>query len=237
MALPPSVVEEDYRLETATTKASEALAQHRWHWTLDESNPDRVSIREYAREASRNYTTIHAYAHGWKLFQADRGATINEAMERAKMSSETETATAAVAEARGTSFGHTRQSRPTEVRRVRDIARERAEKRGTSIEEEAPRIAESIVNVERAGREITARRNDARSLRYVEMERHISAAIRRLTDALRVAQDVGFDDEEVALITHSVAQARLVLNLIDKRLAGAAGVDWDAELAKLTKED
>ena len=35
--LPQSVVEEDRRLESSAESASEALAKHRWHWTLDES--------------------------------------------------------------------------------------------------------------------------------------------------------------------------------------------------------
>ena len=57
----------------------------------------------------------------------------------------------------------------------------------------------------------------------------MAAAKRRLTEALKVAQDVGFDDEEIELMTDSLAQIRAVLNLIDMRIAGKTDVDWDAD--------
>ena len=38
MTLAYNVIEADHRLVAAAGKASEELARHRWHWTLDESN-------------------------------------------------------------------------------------------------------------------------------------------------------------------------------------------------------
>lgn len=64
--------------------------------------------------------------------------TPNEARERAALGAETEAATEAVSKARGVSFSHTRKDRPVEVRRVREMARQRVEKVRTTSRD--PRI-------------------------------------------------------------------------------------------------
>ncbi len=104
--LPNEVVAADHEMEQSASKASEALAKHRWHWTLDESNPDRVSIRAYAQAVGRAKQTIQKYVNGYAAWQAQSGhagvPTLGEAIERAQMSAEKATMVEAVAEANPT---------------------------------------------------------------------------------------------------------------------------------------
>jgi hypothetical protein len=51
----------------AAESTSQELAQHRWHWTLDESNPKRVSMRDYTDEVGRSYSTIRTSVKGYAL--------------------------------------------------------------------------------------------------------------------------------------------------------------------------
>ncbi len=56
--LPLEVVQEDTELETRIGRMSERLSQLRWHWTLDESNSDRVSFRQYGRDVGKDHSVI-----------------------------------------------------------------------------------------------------------------------------------------------------------------------------------
>lgn len=237
MSLPQSVITEDNRLEAAEEAASKQLTYHRWHWTMDEANPERVSFTEYARAIGRTHTTVAKQAKGYAAWQeSGEEHALHEAIDRAQVSVERQAAIDAVATASGTSFRKVRQGRSEEVREVAGQARERAERLGTSYEEEVEQVAEQRQKFRESAATASGNRKARHGLRYVEVEGHLAAAKRRLTDALKVAQDVGFDDEEIELITDSLAQVRAVLNLIDMRIAGKTDVDWDVELAKLTKE-
>lgn len=234
--LPQDAIETDHRLESSASKASEALAKHRWHWTLDDTNPERVSFKAYARAVGRADSTIREYVHGYTLTLTERSTPLPEAMKRAKMGAETAAATEAVAEARGVEFGTASKTRPTEVRRVREMARERAEEKGTSVEEEAPKVAEWIAKAERAESNRQEKRKQRLSLRFIEMEGKLHKAKRALTDALNLAHSVPWGDEERQLLSSAVGNVKSLLGLIDLALVGSADVDWDAELASLAGE-
>jgi hypothetical protein len=237
MSLPTKVVEQDHKLEASASKASEALAKHRWHWTLDESNPDRVSINAYAFAIGRNESTVRAQVNGYAQFRSGGTArTLGESIERAKMGAEKETVTGAVAEARGVQFETARRKHADEVKRIRNLAREQAERKGTSVEEEAPKIAEFAVKAEKAEQQRTEERKARHTLRYISIEGKLARMLRIGTEVLKEAEDVGFDDEERELLADTVGQLRALLNLIDMRFAGTVDVDWDAELAKIAKE-
>lgn len=236
MSLPTGVIQEDHSLEVQSSKASEALMRHRWHWTLDESNSERVPIKTYAREIGKSPRLVAGYAKGYEILKGDAGVTPSDALERAKMGAETWAATEAVAEARGVQPKTARMDRPVEVRRVREIARERAEKHGTSVEEEAPKVADWLVRSEKAEDSRQAERKERLGLRFVEMEGYLKYAQRKLVDALNMSHDVPWGDEERELLASTVQNVRALLNLIDLALVGAAEVDWDSELAALTKE-
>src|SRR4051812_37900776 len=107
MTLDRTIVEADKRLETKSERAREELAKHRWHWTLDKSNPDRVSIREYARQIGRHQRTVQDMVNGyadWLASSTDGATPVSELADfqaRAKLKGETLAATEAVAKARG----------------------------------------------------------------------------------------------------------------------------------------
>ena len=162
--------------------------------------------------------------------------SLADAIERARLSGETEAATVAVAESRGQSVGHVRKERPTEIRRVRDVARERAEKRGTTVEEEVTTVAETITKVEAAAETIKAERTERLGFRFIEMERLLDAARRPLIKALNLAHEIDWGEEERELLNSTVDNIKSLLGLIDIAFAGTADVDWDVELAKLTEE-
>lgn len=240
--LPADAIAEDARLEGAAERSSEELARHRWHWTLDESNPDRVAFREYGRRVSRDQATIRRQAQGyadWLTAQSaasDAAPTpgLHEFQMRAGMGLEKELATEAVANATGKAFNTIRQSGGEDVRSILAVAREKVE-RGTAadmtegIEKAGADLKRSITSEKKQSEE----RKERHSLRYVAMEGHIANAMRRLREALDEAQDVPFTDEERELIADSLAKLRAVLNLIDIRVTGTTTVDWDAELAKM----
>lgn len=61
-------VTEDHRLEAVAAlanSATEQLAYHRWHWTMDPTNPDRLSCHEYARRAGRSQKAVWKMATGY----------------------------------------------------------------------------------------------------------------------------------------------------------------------------
>jgi hypothetical protein len=230
------VVAEDHRLEQVAERGREELAQHRWHWTLDESNPERMPIREYARQVARSERVIRMMVNGYASWTATgtRRGKLNDEIERAALGEEKLAATEAVAKARGISVGTARQHHADEIREVRATATERAERRGTKPTEEIEQVVEDRARVQRGVRQAESERKAAHTLRYVEMEGKIAAAKRYLSEALRVAEDVPFADEERDLISETIGELRALLNLIDMRVAGRADVDWDAELAKLS---
>lgn len=240
MSLAAEVISEDHRLEQTANRANGELARHRWHWTLDESNPKRVNFSEYGRQVGRNESRIRAMASGYALW-LDKNSTagasdsdIQDSIAQASMKSETHAATHAVGKARGITTDQARKTREAEVRRVRDIARERAEKQGTSIEEEAPKIAEQIVKQEQADAQLAEDRKARLGLRFVKVENILAAMYRRGTEALTEMRDIPWEDEHRELLIASLANIKAILNLIDLALTGAADVDWDAELAKLS---
>lgn len=237
MQVPRDAVTEDRRLEKAASSTAEALMRHRWHWTLDESNPAKVTFAEYGRAVGRDRSAIRRDAHGYELIQAGEVTSPDDARTRAGMSGETVAATQAVARARGLSEQQTRKTRPVEVKRVREIARQRAEDHGTTIEEETTRIAESIVKSERADERSKRFKIEHRKqfgLEFVEVEGHLVDAKKALTAALKSALDYEWDAEKRELLEEVLDQVKALLKLIDLQLAGAADVDWDDELARIT---
>jgi hypothetical protein len=108
-----------------------------------------VSLREYARQVGRAYKTIAAMANGYAAHQSGgaAAATLNEAIERAKMGAERELATEAVAKARGITFAQARKTQPDKVREVLHTARDLAEERGIAVEEAAATAVRLAIRV------------------------------------------------------------------------------------------
>jgi len=239
MAITATVIAEDSRLESAATRTSEELAKHRWHWTLDESNAARVSLREYARLVRRDERTIRAQANAYALLAAEQETAaagrrnFSEHLERARVGADKEAAIDAIAKAGGTSF-KTARMKPDVVRDVIDTARERVDRGAeSSMEDALRRAAEDRARTERTNERLKQERSERHTLRYTEIEGHVAAAMQRLRKALDTAEGVEFSDEERELIADSLGKLRAVLNLIDVRIVGETNINWDAELAKL----
>lgn len=238
MALPVEAVAKDAALERLSAKASEELARHRWYWTLDESNQARVSIREYARQVGRDFRTIHKYANGYVRRMADAELGISDAIERAALSAEREAAVQAVAAAKGIAFSTaaTKGQYRKEATEVLHTARDRAERKGTSVTDEMVAVAHTRQKARTAAQKQTAARKERLGLRYIEMEGHLAHVKRRLVEALTLARDIDFGTDETELLADTLGNIKALLELIDLALVGTANVDWDAELATITKE-
>jgi len=235
-----NVVRTDRRLDNASDAAQEDLARHRWHWTLDESNPRRVSVRAYAKAIGRNYRTVIDQVNGFakwvELTDGGAAITLSECIERAKLRGEAETATEAVATARGVAFGTARRHHSAEVASVRATAQHRAERRGTSTASELPKAAQDHVRQQQHAKTQKARKAQAHGMRFIEVEGLVAQAMDKLRKAFAATESVNFTQQERDLLTASLANLRALLDLVDLRVTGTTRkVDWDAELRKLVE--
>jgi hypothetical protein len=231
------VVAEDARLEKRAEGSRLALAKHRWHWTKDPDNPDRVAVRAYSRAIGRNERTIRDIVSGyeeWVRAGAPR-SEFGDYQARAKMSGDTATATEAVAKAKNISVESARRHHAEEVREVKATAQERAVRNKTTVEAEVPRVADDRVKLAVSNAKRTAEKKAAHTTRYIVAEGKIAVAMRNLRSVLdEDAIGVEFTEEERELLMAALGQLRAVLNLLDVQLVGSTDVDWDAEMAKLT---
>jgi predicted nucleic acid-binding Zn-ribbon protein len=239
--LPTEAVETDHRLERSASKATEALARHRWHWTLDESNPLRVSIRAYARDVGRGFSTIRTQVNGFVAWsQGERARPLAEVIERTAMSAEKEEIVDAVANANKVGFQRARQSYSPDVSRVRDAVEHAVVRKPDMTAEDraayAKRTADNLARSRASEEQRTADRRRQQTARFMLVDARLSHARRDLLDALENARLGGFGDGEIALLETAVSAIRAVTALLDSAISGASNVDWDAELAKIGAE-
>jgi hypothetical protein len=232
------VIDKDHELDGKAERASEALAKHRWHWTLDESNPKRVGFSDYARAIGVTDSVVRFYARAHALLTERSNArvrTIADALTLARQGVEQQAYTEAIAEGSGQTIAQVGvSSGRTKRKEIIERAEDRAERKGTDPVEEARTIAATEAKAAKAKKKRKQEEKQRHSVRFIHVEGHLAGAQRKLMDALKEAQGVGFSDEEMELIRSSIDNIHSVLNLIDLRMAGAPDVDWDGELAKLT---
>ncbi len=242
--LPNEVVAADHQLEQSASKASESLTKHRWHWTLDETNPDRVSIRAYARAVGRGHQTILAQVNGYAAWQAQGGpahrTTLGEQVERASMSVQKAEIVEAVAEANKVTFQGARQRYAPDVTRVREAVEKAVERKPDMTSEEktdyAKRTAETIARSKAS--EVTRRTERAkqRSAMFMRIDAKLAHARSDLQDVLHYGKDLGLSSDETEDVKGALDKIKSFANLIDLALTGSMDVDWDAELAKIGGE-
>lgn len=239
-ALPENVITRDRELDGRATRASEELARLRWHWTLDESNPNKVTLRQYAAAIGHStHKTVGRYANGYALF-VERGSregpalTIQDAIRLSEVAEEDRSMHEAIAEGSGRPVSQvSRGDNRHRTRATIERAKSRAERRGGDPVDHARDIAAEERKVAEAKKRRKATERERRSSKFIRIEGHLANAQRRLMDALHQAEGVDFPDDEMELIRSSLANIRAVLNLIDLRMAGTPDIDWDAELAQL----
>lgn len=222
------VADRDRQLRENVDKSSTALARFRYEQTIGAG----VSFSEYARRCGLRETPVRVYASAWKeIRQTSVELPIDVALVRARNSADRADVIEAVAEARGMKVGTVDRHRRDEVTRIEQTARDRAEKRGTTVREEAKTIATMTVRREKTDKTQRAARREKADLRFIEVEALLLKGRRALEDAVRV--DADFDEEHRDLIRHAIGLVRQALSLIEMKFVDAASVDWDAELAKL----
>lgn len=239
--IPQAVIDKDHDLDGRSSRSTEALAKHRWHQTLDPDGP-QFPIRAYARAVGLTEQTIRRYARGWALFVERQGAsvrlrlTIHDAVLLANQSAEEQAITEAIAEGSGRSVAQVETSSGRHRRNeIATRARVRAERRGTSPADEARAIAAAETRAAASRRTQDTERRQRHSIMFIHVDGAVAKARRHLTEALNEAHGVGFTDEEVELLRHSVAEAKAVIDLLTVRFGGSPDdVDWDAELARLS---
>lgn len=243
--IPNSVIEADHQLEIAIERTSEELARHRWHQTLDPDGPG-YSMNAYAKAVGRARSTIQQYVNGYAEWVAGRSATditgssttvalsFTDCLRKAAMSAEKREVAEIVAETESIPISTVANrvgagSLPNTI----EQAREKAERTGVTIGDAAREIAERNKRAREGAkkRETAAKSNS--TLRYIEIEGKVARAKRLLTEALKVADQVDFAEDELEMLKDSLDNLRAVLNLLDLRMGGAADIDWDAELANL----
>lgn len=241
MPLPNEVIVEDRRLSSA----ADELMELRWHWTLDESNPQRVSQSEYARQVGRDQAVINRDANAWADYAAAQSydlkgiapgspQTPNDYRQLRKLSEDRQTAAKAIAATTGTSVANVASNKRDEVDAVLNTARERAETNQTTLDYEIQKAAEWRTKARKAAQVDQDEHRKAQGLRYIEIEGLVGKAMQSLRKILAVSEGVELGGEETDLLTKSLGDLRSLLGLIDLRIAGETNIDWDAELIKET---
>jgi hypothetical protein len=232
-----NAIQIDRRLERAAGSAHLELVRHRWHWTLDESNPRRVPIRAYAREIGRSQRTLQGQVKGYAAWLAADGAdavTLNGYIERALMSAEKAAVVETVAKANGVEFRTARQKFPQDVKRVQAAVREKVEKDPeTDPAEYAEKIAKTIAVNRQVEKETRERHRASKSRTYIEISGLLSKARRAVNDALVVARDGELDPETTEFVVDALDRLEAATGLLRLAVAGSADIDWDREMIKM----
>jgi hypothetical protein len=119
------------------------------------------------------------------------------------------------------------------VKRVREIARERAEAKGTTVADEARDFARFMVKAEKAEKAIQEERVSTYPTGFLEIEGHTLAALRSLRRAVIAANKYHYADDYQEMLKATVNDVREVLQLLDARITGITPIDWDAQLASI----
>ncbi len=103
------------------------------------------------------------------------------------------------------------------------------------------RIREAVANTgplviggEEAERKRKEKHKEAHSLRWVEANGDLGKMRRLAMGVLTLAREVPFEDEERELLVGDIEQITAVLGLCKLAISGTSGVDWDAELERMT---
>jgi hypothetical protein len=237
------VIAQDWEWEAKQDGATEGLAKHRWHWTLDESNPKRVSIRSYARQVERGETTIRNMVNGYADWIArPRARTLSECIERAKVGTEKAIAIEAVAQARDITFKTAASSKyKDDVRWVRDTALEEVEK-GKEYEKVALSTAKIIVKNEEKQKKADRERREEIRAHPIEpastMLLSFGYILKKEKEALKFSQqtlgeDYEWDEEQREILLSTLERIKALSDLLVQAIEGIPDIDWDAEFAKL----
>jgi hypothetical protein len=239
--LSKKVIAEDHRLEKESQRATEALAQLRWHWTLDESNPDRVSIREYAQQVGRNHATIIRMVNGYVEWASGDSRVTTDlhdviALQRfgKDRRSVVEQYSKKTGVAPGNTVGNSTIRHDKAIQQAEAIAKQRAVEKGTSIAQEAAKAVEWVLKEkEHAQRQEDRRQVDKNTTRS-QAASNADNALRHLQTMARKVKGVKFNKADREYLLDYLEKIHATADLIALEINGESGTDWDAALAGLT---
>lgn len=212
----------DRELEARHNKAQVELCNHRWHWTLDDNNDERMSMRAYARLVGRSSKAIQKHAKGYQLWMESGDvevATLSDCIARASMGAETEAATEAFAAANDTTFHNAATHHRREVRAVVEHAREKAEETGERVEDVIHSVAARSAQTNRNRREAEDRRKKEPN-QWFPISIKIDNADTNISRALEMIEGVEFDDEEKEILAESIDELSLKLDNLRLGITG-----------------
>jgi predicted nucleic acid-binding Zn-ribbon protein len=247
-AVATEVIQADHRLEQEADRAGEALAKHRWHWTLDESNPDRVSFSAYARAVGRDPESIRKMVTGYVRYVESRddpgigqaSLSLQDHVQLEGVKQADREIVEETAKGLGLAISNTRAHHKDDVSRVRDAVAEATEREPDITPERrrevARRTASNIAESRKVEREGRERLRERKSAQAVLIEGELAKARYGLIGALNYAREVDpstFPADFLDQLHRSLGDIDALLKLLRSALGGAADIDWDAELAKL----
>lgn len=211
MNLPPEVIQEDRDLQEVERSASEQLIRLRWHWTMDQSNPGRVSVAEYAQQVGVNQSTVYRSANGYLIFLSAKEDPFNSmspsaAVHRADMAVDRRRNVDAVAKAHGNIHPvNVEKNHRDELNRVRDAVRDHVETHPTASDDELQRIADRTAKNIKTSADLARNQRD----QLLQSQPHL------LTEILG----------ETAKARESLIKARALAKDADPSLLPADGLD------------
>lgn len=249
---PAQIAAEDQRLEQAEHRAGGQLAQHRWHWTLDEANPERTSFLAYARLVNRDEATIRRYANGWASYLTQQSSEVSSELAsnmspadhiaRQGYSEERRTAIQSVADAHGISFDYARQQYRDEIDRVQLAAQHEAESNPQAAPDQRQKVmeraAKNIVTSRSVARDSRERLGRSKPALAVLIDGELGKSRQALVAALNFARsgEIGTMPPELAgHLQKALDDIEALLQMVRTAIGGGPGanIDWDAELARL----
>jgi len=236
------VVRQDHKLEATAEKATNALAKHRWHWTLDESNEERMTFAEYARLVGRSRETIGAMANTYEAVRVNPDSEdVQTEHELKRVPLHDREIVRAVAKALGMSVSHTRHYYKEHILRVNNTLAEVRETEPDMTEEREREViakAAQLVAREHAAEKASkkSKKQQSKPVQWLILDGKIQRARDYVNDALDCARG-DFESEyseDVALALQGAADKLLAaVQLLKTALGDDVEIDWDAELEKL----
>lgn len=235
MSLAQAVIDVDAALEGAAEEASIELYRHRWYWTLNPENPERISSEKYGKAVGRAKTTIRLHAKSYAQWLKDDSKSLSEYAVRANSSEERSLVIERVADAHGVSFKTVASTREyhDDVSNLLEQAKNKAAKTGEELPMAITAVCDFYVKgVEQRKREVL-RFREQHGVRFAGVENDLTAARNAVQKALHVAMQIDWTDQESLILAESIRKLVALTQLIDMAVTGTIEVDWDAEMAKL----
>lgn len=228
-----AVIDLDVQLAKTVDRTRERLCRHRWYWTLNPENPNRVPLKTYAISVGRSYSTVRTQANGYARWLADPSISLNDHVELANMGAERAEVSKRVAQIYGLSGSTARQELQGVISDLVAQTKEKTEPGKVSFEE----ALDDVVEFHRKSKESRERRQqthlERHGIKFVGVDNQVTRAINAIHKALQEAKRSEWSDQERQILTEGITRLRGYLGLLEVALTGSTEVDWDAELAQL----